>query len=169
MKVDIKIGERTAEVELLERIDSKIVMTIDGKLFEADVENISPNIYSFLHDNTSIDVEVQNGFKNKDYTVNTMMQVFDTTVIDAEAKYQMSRGKGAGNDDEDIISSPMPGQVVKILVKEGDEVKAGDTVVIVSAMKMESEYKVKKDRKIIEVCVTEGDNIDSNQPLVIVE
>jgi len=169
MKVDIKIGERIAEVELLERNDSLIKMTIDGKLFEADVENISQNIYSFLHDNTSIDVEVQNGAKNKDYTVNTMMQVFETTVIDAEAKYQMSRGKGAGNDDEDAISSPMPGQVVKILVKEGDEVKAGDTVVIVSAMKMESEYKVKKDRKIVEVCVKEGDNIDSNQPLVIVE
>jgi len=169
MKVDIKIGERTAEVELIERNGNNITMTIDGKIFEADVENISPNIYSFLHNHKSIDVEVQNGAKNKDYIVNTMMEVFETTVIDAEAKYQMARGKGAGNDDEDAISSPMPGQVVKILVKVGDKVKAGDTVVIVSAMKMESEYKVKKDRTIVEVCVNEGDNIDSNQPLVIVE
>jgi biotin carboxyl carrier protein len=63
----------------------------------------------------------------------------------------------------------MPGKVVKIPVALGDKVKKGDTLIIISAMKMESEYKVKKDRKIVEVCVSEGDNIDSNQALVIVE
>ena len=44
-----------------------------------------------------------------------------------------------------------------------------DLVVVVSAMKMESEYKVKKDRVIKEVKVKAGDTIDGNQPLVIVE
>jgi len=169
MKVDIKVGERTAEVELIERNEDNIIMTIDGEIFEADVQNINPNVYSFIHNNTSIEAEIQDGAKNKEYVINTMMEVYETTVIDAESKYQMARGKGTGSDDENSISSPMPGLIVKILVKEGDEVKAGDTVVIVSAMKMESEYKVKQDRKIIEVCVKEGDNIDSNQPLVIVE
>ncbi len=72
-------------------------------------------------------------------------------------------------DDDNTISSPMPGKVVKILVKKGDKIKAGDTVVIISAMKMESEYKVKKDRLIIDVLVKEGDIIDGNQPLVIIE
>lgn len=169
MTVDIKIGDKVSEVELLERDGNNIKLSIDGEIFEADVQNITDNIYSFIYNNKSVDVEVQNGSKNKDYVVNTMMEVFHTTVIDAEAKYQMARGKGSGNDDENVISSPMPGKVVKVLVNEGDEVKAGDVVVIVSAMKMESEYKVKKDRKIIEVCVSEGDNIDSHQPLVIVE
>lgn len=169
MKVDIKIGEETVEVELIDRNENLIKLKIDGKEFEADIQNITPNIYSFLHKNNSIDVEVQDGHNNKDYIVNTMMEVFETTVIDAESKYQMARGKGTGGDDENAISSPMPGKIVKVLVKEGDKVKAGDTVVIVSAMKMESEYKVKQDRVIIEVCVSEGDNIDSHQPLVIVE
>jgi biotin carboxyl carrier protein len=41
--------------------------------------------------------------------------------------------------------------------------------VVVSAMKMESEYKVKQDRKVVEICVAEGDNIEAHQPLVIVE
>lgn len=169
MIVDIKIDDKVSEVELLERNGNYIKLSIDGEVFEADVQNITDNIYSFIYNNKSVDVEVQNGAKNKDFVVNTMMEVFQTTIIDAEAKYQMLRGKGSGHDDENVISSPMPGKVVKIMVKEGDEVKAGDVVVIVSAMKMESEYKVKMDRKIIEVCVSEGDNIDSNQPLVIVE
>ncbi len=169
MTVDIKIGDKVSEVELIERDGNNIKLSIDGEIFEADVQNLTPNIYSFIYNNKSVDVEVQNGAKNKDYIVNTMMEVFETTVVDDEAKYQMARGKGSGHDDENVISSPMPGKVVKIMVNEGDDVKAGDVVVIVSAMKMESEYKVKKDRKIIEVCVSEGDNIDSNQPLVIVE
>jgi len=169
MKVDIKVEDRTYECELIERDGDNVKIMIDGEVLEADIQNITPSIYSFLFNNKSLDVEVQDGTKNKEFIVNAMMERFETTIIDAEAKYQMARGNGAGGEDENAISSPMPGQVVKILVKEGDEVKAGDTVVIVSAMKMESEYKVKQDRKIIEVCVAEGDNIDTNQPLIIVE
>lgn len=169
MKIDIKVEDNTYECELIERNGDTVKIMIDGEILEADIQNITSNTYSFLYNNSSLDVEIQDGDKNKDFVVNTMMERFDTTVIDAEAKYQMARGKGTGGEDENAISSPMPGQVVKILVKEGDEVKAGDTVVIISAMKMESEYKVKQDRKIIEVCVAEGDNIDSHQPLIIVE
>ena len=169
MIVDIKIEDKTYECELIERNGDNVKIKIDGKVLEADIQNLTSNIYSFLFENKSYDVEVREGDKNKEFVVNTMMERFETTVIDAESKYQMARGKGDGGEDENAISSPMPGQVVKILVKEGDEVKAGDTVVIVSAMKMESEYKVKQDRKIIEVCVAEGDNIDSKQPLIIVE
>ncbi|MBU2466496.1 MAG: biotin/lipoyl-binding protein, partial [Bacteroidetes bacterium] len=71
--------------------------------------------------------------------------------------------------DEHIIASPMPGKVVKVLVKEGDHVKAGETVVVVSAMKMESEYKVKQDRVIKKVLVKEGDTVSGDQPMVIIE
>ena len=63
----------------------------------------------------------------------------------------------------------MPGKIVKVLFDVGDKVKAGDTVIIVSAMKMESEYKVKTDRVIKEIKVKEGDTIQANQPLVIIE
>jgi biotin carboxyl carrier protein len=63
----------------------------------------------------------------------------------------------------------MPGKVVEILVKPGDNVKAGETVIIVSAMKMESEYKVRKDRLIKEVKVKEGDTVSANQPLITIE
>ncbi len=169
MTVDIKIDDKTYECELIERNGDNVKIKIDGKVLEADIQNLTSTVYSFLYENQSFDVEVNEGATNKDFVINTMMERFETTVIDAEAKYQMARGKGDGGEDSNAISSPMPGQVVKILVKEGDEVKAGDTVVIVSAMKMESEYKVKQDRKIIEVCVAEGDNIDTNQPLIIVE
>jgi biotin carboxyl carrier protein len=67
------------------------------------------------------------------------------------------------------MASQSPGKVVKILFKEGDFVKAGETVVVVSAMKMESEYKVKQDRKIKRILVKEGDTVKGDQPMVVIE
>ena len=94
--------------------------------------------------------------------------IYDVEIIDAETKYKRNRSKEE-LDDIRNISSPMPGKIVKIPVKVGDHVKAGDTVVIVSAMKMESEYKVQKDRVVRKINVKEGDIVEGNQVLIVVE
>jgi len=169
MKLEIKIGERTAEVELLERKDNYAFVSVDGEVYKLDPLELQKGDYSVLNDHISYNVELTEGDKPKNYKVSSGFNQYDVEVIDAESKYLKARGKGGGAEDDNAISSPMPGKVVKVLVEVGDEVPAGTAVVIVSAMKMESEYKVKQDRKIIEICVNEGDNIDGGQPLVIVE
>ena len=63
----------------------------------------------------------------------------------------------------------MPGKIVKILVAVGDAVEAGQTVIIVSAMKMESEFKAAKAGIVSEIPVKEGDTVDGNQVLVVIE
>jgi biotin carboxyl carrier protein len=70
---------------------------------------------------------------------------------------------------ENTISSPMPGKVVKIPVVEGEQVKKGDTVITISAMKMESEYKSPIDGKIVKIHVQEGSTVDANQILIEIE
>ncbi len=128
---------------------------------------VERGVYSVLYKNKSFNVELTRGKEPKTYTINTLYNSYDIGILDAEAKYLKSR-KHDDLDDEAVISSPMPGKVVKILVKKGDKVKAGETVIIISAMKMESEYKVKRDRTIKEINVKEGDTIEGNQPLIIV-
>jgi biotin carboxyl carrier protein len=169
MKLDVKIGERIATVELIERSGEYITLSVDGRLMELDTRLVEPNIYSVIHDYQSHDVLIHDGRNFKEYFISAMLENFVVQIIDAEAKYQALRGKGFAGEDENAISAPMPGKVVKIMVKVGDELKAGDTVVIVSAMKMESEYKVKQDRKVVEILVNEGDTIEAHQPMVIVE
>jgi len=169
MKLEINIGERTAEVELIKRENNYAFVSVDGKLYKLDPLELQKGDYSVLNDHISYNIELAEGDRPKTYKASSGFNQYDVEIIDAEAKYMKVRGKGGGTEDDNAISSPMPGKVVKIFVKEGDEVKSGETVVIVSAMKMESEYKVKQDRKIIEVCVKEGDNIDGGQPLIIVE
>jgi biotin carboxyl carrier protein len=67
------------------------------------------------------------------------------------------------------VRSPMPGKVVKVLVKAGDEVKAGAAVVVVEAMKMENELRAPRDGKVREVKVQEGQAVESNQTLATIE
>lgn len=167
MSTEININDRTALVEIISRDGDKVMISIDGKKYDADVVMVEKGVYSIIIDNTSYNIELINT-ENKKYIVNTYAKSYDLEIVDAESKYLKSRKRDDGHEG-DVISSPMPGKVVKILVEVGDEVKAGDTVVIVSAMKMESEYKVKQDRIIKEIRVKEGDTVGANQPLVIIE
>jgi pyruvate carboxylase len=65
------------------------------------------------------------------------------------------------------IGAPMPGKVLKVNVKAGDEVKSGDVLMVTEAMKMETNIKVKEDGKIAEVKFKEGEKVEK-QDLVIV-
>jgi len=168
MALEINIDGNSSNVELLSKEGNIYRVSIDDQIYEVDLVKVENGVYSILHKNKSFNVELIQGKEPKTYTINTLYNSYDIDILDAEAKYLKNR-KSGDLDDDNAISSPMPGKVVKILVKKGDKIKAGDTVVIISAMKMESEYKVKKDRLIIDVLVKEGDIIDGNQPLVVIE
>jgi len=169
MKLDIKLNDRIAEVEFIKHEGEIFTLSVDGKIYEIDAKQIKSGAFSMLHENQSYLIDVLETSSNKNLEVNAWNNNYAVEIIDAESKYQMSRGKGALGEDENVISSPMPGKIVKVLAKVGDHLKEGDTVIIVSAMKMESEYKVKQDCVVSEVFVNEGDTVDSHQPMVIVE
>lgn len=63
----------------------------------------------------------------------------------------------------------MPGKVVKLLVGVGDEVSAGDGVIIVEAMKMQNEMKAPKAGRIARVHVAEGNTVAAGEALLVVE
>ena len=166
--LEIQVGEKIAKVNLIGKEGSEYKIKVDDRLYDVDIIMVERGVYSILLDGMSYNVELIAADSPKNYQVNTLFYSFDAEVVDAERKYQKSRRK-IDDMEEVVISSPMPGKVVKILVKPGDQVKAGETVVIVSAMKMESEYKVKSDRTIKEIKVKEGDTVAANQPLIIIE
>lgn len=168
MSLEIKIDDRTANIQFLERDGEKVKIDIDGKKYNVDIVMVKEGVYSIIHNGVSYNVELIENKGSKNYIVNTLYKTYDVEIIDAESKY-LKRKKNEDTEEERIISSPMPGKVVKIPVKVGDKVKAGDTVIIISAMKMESEYKVVQNRVVTDIQVKEGDIIDGDQPLVVVE
>ncbi len=167
-ELEISLDDRTANVKLLEREGNRYYISVDDNEYDAHIIMVERGVYLMLMNGKSYNIELIEAGGPKKYYVNTYRYSYDAEIIDAESRYQKSRHLDHGDDDS-VISSPMPGKVVRILVKEGDQVKAGDTVVVVSAMKMESEFKVKNDRLIKEIKVCEGDTVDAYQTLVVIE
>ena len=168
-KTEIQINNRTAEVELLHREGNQVKVSVDGEVFELDLARVGEGIYSALLKGKSYNIEMVNTHSKRHYTVNTFYNSYDVEVIDTQARYLKNRS-GAGQEATgDAIISPMPGKVVKILVKEGDKVEAGQTVMTISAMKMESEFKAPRNATVKKISVAEGDVVDGNQVMVVFE
>ncbi|NJE26096.1 pyruvate carboxylase subunit B [Thermococcus sp. MV5] len=67
---------------------------------------------------------------------------------------------------EDVISAPMPGKILRVLVSEGDEVMVGQGLLVLEAMKMENEIPSHKSGVVKRILVKEGDTVDTGQPLI---
>jgi biotin carboxyl carrier protein len=67
------------------------------------------------------------------------------------------------------VVAPMPGRIVKVLVKAGDRVAGGQGLVVVEAMKMENELRATGNGTVASVQVTEGMSVEANTVLVVVE
>lgn len=67
------------------------------------------------------------------------------------------------------LKAPLPGVVTEIKVDVGDEVKAGDTVIVLEAMKMANNLEAEKDGKVTAICVKQGESVMEDSPLVVIE
>lgn len=163
--MEIHVGSRVAEVELLNKDGNKVELMLDGKIYEVDVVLAENGACSILHNGNSYNAELVKSENSKSYRVNTHFSTYGVEIVDSQEKYLRMRRK----DDEaqqDTIVAPMPGKVVKIPVAIGDQVVAGDTVVVLEAMKMQSNYKVNADCTIQEIMVQEGDSVAGGQLLI---
>lgn len=169
MAIEIKIGNRVAWVDLINLNGNLLEVVVDGKNYKVDLMHTADGTFSILESGHSYNIELVPHNKPKKYTAYTLYEEYEVEIIDAEAKYLLNRGANGFASQEKKISSPMPGKVVKVLVNEGDEMKEGETAVIISAMKMESEYKAPMDGKVKKVYVKDGDTIEGDQVLIELE
>jgi biotin carboxyl carrier protein len=169
MSIEIKLDKRIASVEILKQFENLLEIRVDEKIYQVDLMHNDEGIFSILENGHSFNIELVPQSKPKHYTAYTLYSTYDVEVIDAESRYRRNRSSATQLASENTISSPMPGKVVKIPVSEGDIVKKGDTVITISAMKMESEYKSPIDGTIVKIHVLEGSTVDSNQVLIEIE
>lgn len=169
MSIEIKLDKRVAAVQLLEQNENFLKIKVDDKIYDVDLMHNDEGVFSIIHAGRSYNIELVQSDKPKQYSAYTLYNTYDVEVIDAESRYLQNRGVGGMIGSENNVSSPMPGKVVKIPVSLGDPVKKGDTVVIISAMKMESEYKSPIDGIISKINVSEQETVDANQVLIEIE
>ncbi len=146
---------------------------IDGQPVNTKFSTRSNNSeIQLLMDNRSYDIEVvkQKNATNGDFSVFIYGREFSLYAEDERlAKIREVAGLGPGGDTHKELNAPMPGLVTKVLVNPGDQVKKGDSVIIVEAMKMENELKSLIDGTIKEVKVKEGQSVDKNALMVLFE
>ena len=169
MELEFKVNNRNAVVKEIKREGNILTLNVDNELYEVDIVKVSNQEFSILYKGRSFNIEVVESKEPKHFNVNTLYFKFDVEVVDNEARYRQSRLKSAPINSDNTIRSPMPGKVVKIFVKPGDEVEVGQPLIVLSAMKMESEFKACKRGIVREVPVKEGETVENDQLLVVIE
>ncbi len=137
-------------------------------LSQLDAVKTTDTGYHILHDNTSYKAEiVTSDFTKKAYQVLVNNRAYTVTIADAIDLLIKDMGFSIGSSKQsNALSAPMPGLILDVQVSAGQEVKEGDTLVILSAMKMENSFVSHMDGVIKAVHVTKDDAVDKGQLLV---
>ena len=164
MKYEVEINGRQVTVELEER-DGQVTARVGGRPYEINVARPEGGAYLlFIGDEvyeTRVWAEDGGGVR-----VKLRDRIFQAKVIDRK---QRRGAADHGPEGRQQLTAPMPGKVVRVLRAAGDEVAAGQGVVVVEAMKMQNEIKSSKAGRLVEVRVSEGATVTANQVLAIVE
>ena len=87
--------------------------------------------------------------------------------VESERDRLTARDESTGAGARDfVVRSPMPGRVVKVLVAEGEAVRAGQGLIVLEAMKMENELRARSAATVTKIHVTEGAAVEGNAVLV---
>jgi biotin carboxyl carrier protein len=162
MKYIASIEDQSIEIEI--RQNNKLV--INGETVLADFQSVGDQpVYTLLLNGESYEALV--------YPSETGVQVllrgrlFDFTVEDERQRRLRQSSSGAAiQSGEYQLKAPMPGLIVSVPVKEGQEIKLGEDLIILESMKMQNELKAPRDGTISRIRVNAGDNVDQNQVLL---
>lgn len=164
--MEIQIGNRLAEVTLLGKEGNKVSIEIDGKVYNVDICMFANGQVSVLNNGISYNATLIKGDTPKHYRVALNYSNYEVDMLDSQAKYMRMRRKADNERQSDKIKAPMPCKIVKIYVQPGQQLKAGDIVLTIEAMKMQSNIAVSEDCTVAEIKCAEGDSVMAEQLLV---
>lgn len=189
MIFEVAIGERVRIVSVV-RTGALLHVVVDGRVHVVDARRVNDSAISLLvqcgTEGTpvrSIDAAFaahvpahrslgEGGVGDFDVHVAGRMvpvQIRPSTWLTrhgASAAIRAGRLSGSGPQR---VTSPMPGKIVRVLVKAGDAVTAKQGLVVVEAMKMENELRAARDGRVRELSVAEGQSVDAGTVLLVVE
>jgi len=135
-------------------VDKKDYQELDGAI-------------SLVFENSSYMVDVTN--EEVDHKVFIRGSFREIPIYNDEALLHESLKSGGSMGASKSITAGMPGKIVKVMVKVGQELKGKDPVLVMEAMKMENEIKATTDCKVKEVLVKDGQSVESGAVLVVFE
>ena len=164
MKLQIEIAGKKRQVELT-HAGERPVWTIDGQRLEADAIAVSAGIYSVLVNGKSFDVRIESA--GSELRAITGGREFKIAIQD-EREWRRNRGGAIEAEGLQRVLAPMPGKIVRVLVKTGDPVQAGQGLLVVEAMKMQNEIRAPKSGTIDRLAVVEGQTVNAGEVVAVV-
>ena len=161
MTYTFKIRDQIYKITL-EKEDGQLQVEIEGRNIPVDFEKIEDDLYSVLIDGKSVSIGVFR--KGKKVQLFIEGELYELEAV-SEREQRKTSHIVSGIQE---IKSPMPSRVAKILKGEGDEVAPDEGVIVVEAMKMESELKSPIAGKVKNLMVKEGDAVESGTVLLVV-
>lgn len=163
MKYVATVNDKSYTIEI--QPDGQVL--VDGEVRNVDFTALDDHsLYSLLVDNASYEGLVQE--REGLYDVLLWGALYEVKVLDEREQRLAKASSGLIPDDAEIaVRAPMPGLIVKVPVKAGQEVEAGQTLVILESMKMQNELKAPRAGVIQAVNVSEGDSVGHNKRLVV--
>jgi biotin carboxyl carrier protein len=147
LKVFARVGEREYELEAREVEPNTYLFNLGGRIYECYV---APKTAAGVN-------RVRQGTKT-----------FDFKLSDPK-RLRGAQAFGAAAEGTAQIATQMPGKVVRVAAAVGQEVKTGDSIIVVEAMKMQNEMKSPKDGTVKEIRVAEGATVNAGDVLAVIE
>ena len=138
---------------------------INGNLYNVVIGDIEDNIAHVEVNGTHYTVEMEKKPKAAPAPKPVARPAAKPAAVPAAAPAAKPATGGAKSG----VKSPLPGVILDIKVKEGDEVKKGQTIIILEAMKMENSINADKDGKVTAINVSKGESVLEGTDLVIIE
>ncbi len=164
MVYDVTIDGKNYRLDL-NRAEGRWFCRLDGRELEVDAVLARPDVLSLRIGNMAFEVKSER-------VANDLHLWVGSTRFAAEVRDPRSlRGRARAGDEQGPrkIVAPMPGTVVRLLVRDGDHVESGTGVAVVEAMKMQNEIKSPKKGSVQKILVIEGAAVNAGDVLAIVE
>jgi biotin carboxyl carrier protein len=164
MKYIAVIDETEFQIEI--NADDEII--VNGESHAIDFRSVAGQaVYSLLIDGKSYEALVQPSDDNLEVLLHG--SYFLTTVEDErQRRLRQTSGAEETQRGEYHMKSPMPGLIISVRVREGQEVKKGERLIVLESMKMQNELKAPRSGVIRSLRIKNGDNVEQNQVLLSV-
>jgi biotin carboxyl carrier protein len=165
MRYYVTIGERTFAVDL-----SGATPAVDGREVRTEMTAVprSP-VRSLLLDPRSRTLLAERGERDGEWALTVGGVRIAAQVVDERTRAIREMTGEVAEEQEKSVVAPMPGMVVRVEVEEGQQVSAGQGIVIVEAMKMENELKAPAAGVVVRVLVAAGQAVEKGAVLVVLE
>jgi acetyl/propionyl-CoA carboxylase alpha subunit len=154
---EIRLGDGAPRTVDVARHGGSATVTIDGRDYHGNLRPAGDGYELTLEDRTEPMWIVVDGDIVR---VHAFGRSWELEVIDPVEQAR------AGGASEDVALAPMPGMVISVAVAAGTSVSAGEQLVVIESMKMQSEILAVRDGEVDEVFVAVGDTFDRGAPLV---